>query len=244
MSRNYRTNIVVALAFWLIFVFIIPNLSFIIGENIHKLQSGVDFEKEWMNEYWVTQKKWTDKYDKDGVNKVGGNSYLAEGYRTAAVYEMNQGRGKIYKKRMLNAAKQIDTINKLSFISPYSVLEISMENLLELGLNKFRNEMAQFEEHQNNIEQKLKMYDNKDETSMHLFYSWAYGDQGVVSGKSITPFTIKPYPEPNELVLTNYKKDSLGVRIHRTLIPIIMLFSLSLLMLTICVLRIIKLDVR
>ncbi len=246
MSRNYRSNIVVALSFWLLFVFIIPQFPYILADKIYKLQSQKDFQSEVRKKRWDTFDKWSEKYDdkKNGKYKVGGNMYLKEGYRSGAFYDMTQVTGKLYKKRLLNSVKQLEIINKILLISPYTILENSLSKILDLGLERFKGELSQFEEFQNNLRSKFKEIDSKDKKSLHLYYSLAYGDKEVLEDSGLTPFTAQPYPNPNELILTKYHKENLTKRINNSLLGISILLALNLLVLSISIFKISKFDVR
>jgi ABC-type transport system involved in multi-copper enzyme maturation permease subunit len=246
MSRNYRSNIVVALSFWLLFVFIIPQLPYILSNKIYKLQNLSEFRNEVQKQRWAVYDKWSKKYDnkKTGEYKVGGNAYLNEGYRSSAFYEMTEVAGKLYKKRLLDSVKQLEMINKILLISPYSILENSLCEILDLGVERFKNELNQFEEFQSNLRTKFKEIDSKDEKSLHLYYEGAFYDKEVVANKGLTPFTAQPYPNPNELVLTKYIKTNLVKRINKSMLGIMILFALNLIVLSISIFKITRFDVR
>ena len=245
-SKNNQTNIVVALAFWLLLVFIIPNISIIIGEKIQKLKSERQYEKEWRSTWRKVYSKWTEKYDdrEKGIHKVAGNSYLEEGYRAKAVYEMGNKVGRVYEKQLNESIRQLEVIQKISMVSPYSLLEISISRIAELGLPKLKSEMKQLKEFQNKVENKLKQYDKKDENSLHLFYDWSYSDRKAVDEDGLTPFTDMPYPEPSELILTNYKNKKIAVRIKRALPAVMILVVINIFIVIFAFLKIRKLDVR
>ena len=245
MSKDYRSNIVVALSFWLLFSFIIPQLPFLLADKIYKLQNQNEFVKEYQKKMWNKFDKWSKKYDdeKTGQFKVGGNGFLKEGYRSGAYYEMSQVKGKLYKKRILDSIRQINLINKILMISPYSILENSLCKIMELGVYKLDKEVSQFEEFQAEIEAKLKRIDSENPKSLHLFYNGAWSDRNVLTD-NLVPFSDKPYPNPNELILTKFSKDSLTNKINKSLINILILIVFNLVTLSVSILKIRQFDVR
>jgi len=246
MSRNIRNNIVVALSFWLLFIFIIPNIAVIVGETLYPLPSNKELGEQSMKISMDSWNQWTSKYDnhESGINKVGGNGFLAEGYRAAAVYERSVLRGKLKKETLLDSAKQIKLVESISQISPYSVISTIMESLLDIGLNRFHNELEQFAEKHSQIINKIKDFDNSDERSLHLFYIWAYSDLGAVADQNIVPFTDKPYPNPNELIVTDYEKEKLSDRIIKVLPGIGILLLLNFIIFSLCYIKSYRLDIR
>ncbi|PID28800.1 MAG: hypothetical protein CSB55_03355 [Candidatus Cloacimonadota bacterium] len=244
MSKNIRNNIVAALTFWLIFLIIIPNLSAVIGTKIYPLKPKKFYQDKAGSAYNEVFQGWQKKCEgkgKGGNNPVGGNGDLENGYRAQAVLESNTARTKVWEEERGEAVKQVIMTEKLSMISPYSVLEKIGEIIFDQGLYRYFRDKEQFKNRFDKIKQTLIAEDAKDEISYHLFYSWAASDDWM---NDYDTFTNKPYPKPEEFLMTSYRQESIANKLHKIYAYIILLLFYNIAMFAIDTLKIRKLDVR
>jgi ABC-type transport system involved in multi-copper enzyme maturation permease subunit len=244
MSRNIRSNIVVALTIWLIFLIIIPNLATIVGTQVYPLKSSGYYHSIGANAYNEVFNDWAEKCEGKGnseYNPVRGNGDLESGFRAQAVWESESAWAKVDDESRMEAIKQVKLTENLAMISPYSVLEKIGEIILDQGLYRYNRELIQFSDRFEKIKQTLIEEDAKDPKSIHLFYSWAAGDDWR---DDIDTFTHEPYPNPQDFILTNYTQDSLSNKFHQISMYLAILLGFNLLMFAINTIKIRKFDIR
>ncbi len=225
LLKNERSGIIIALSLWLLFIIIIPNLTWIFGKKTNPIPSFIEVtnlkDQAWSEEFQI----WSDKYDDNATmtNKVSGNSYLGEGYRSGAVQASDEKIAEVIKDTNKQYISQLEKLEKLSFLSPYSQLSKMYQNIVLQGLLRLNREMNAFSEHRNHVENILKEIDSNDENSLHLWYSWASQD-----GNNNQPFSSQPYTDKQHVILTSFPPISLTERLLTItpLLSIILLINL------------------
>lgn len=241
LLRNERNGIIMALTCWLLIIVIIPNLAWIIGKSIHTVPTMTDYyqkgQETWNKEYV----SWSEKYDNRETmkNKVGGNGYLEEGYRSGAVQASDEKKSETLKEIGKQHLAQIEFLERLSFISPYSQLDKIYQIIVEQGLSRLKIEMQSLALHRTTVEGTLKEIDAGDEDSLHLWYSWAGHD-----GNNNIPFSQKPYTAKDDFILTKHLNITNANKVNQAMPIIIIMLIINCLGVIITLLKLKKYDVR
>lgn len=242
LLKNERNGIIMALTSWLLIIVIIPNLIWIIGKEFYKVPSNSEIDAQaslaWNKEYGL----WCSKYDNPETmqNKVAGNAYLEEGYRSGAVQASEEKMSQVHTEIGKQHLAQIEFLENLSLISPYSQLDKLFQLLVEQGLSTLKVEIKSLAQHRSKIEETLKALDAGDEKSLHLWYSWAGHD----SSNNNLPFTTKPYPDKDNFILTKYLQITDRDKLKQTSPIVIIMLVMNCLALTITLFRLKRYDVR
>ena len=242
MKKNIQSSIVTTLAFWLLFVIIIPKTALVIGEKITPIKNQTEYQMIESSAWEEEIKTWEDRYDNlpDG-NHVGGNGHLEDGLRGQAYYASLEAYRKKYNERNNDYRRQIETVEMISSISPYFLFGKINETLLDLGLYRYNNILKQLEEKRNSIEKVMKEVDSKDQKSYHSFYGRAYIDSRNV--KDVDIFTTKAYPDKNQLVF-KYNPEKFGSKLSKIIYQLFPLIMLNLIIIIMSFLKINKYDIR
>lgn len=242
LLKNERNGIILALTCWLLIIVIIPNLTWIVGKGFYKVPSNSEMDSQaslaWNEEFNL----WCSKYDNPETmeNKVGGDGYLAEGYRSGAVQASDEKMSQVQTEIGKQHLAQIEFLEKLSCISPYSQLDKLFQLLVEQGLTTLKVEMKSLVQHRNKIEETLKSLDAGDEESLHLWYSWA-GDDGSYG---LNPFTTKPYTDKDNFILTKHLEIPNRDKLKQTTPIVIIMLLMNCLIVIITLFKLKRYDVR
>lgn len=240
MSKNYLTNVVIALTFWLIFIIIIPQLASIVGKRLVPLKSNTEMMNEKGEAYRNLANKYADLYG----TKYQGNGNLKDGIRARCFDNLDIVKASIDEKHRKQYLRQISTIQKLSMLSPYSIFKYMNEILFDKNLYRLTKDIEHLNQIQLDIKKQLVSEDKKDHTSLHLCYNEAEGDKYAILSQGLTPFSSKPFPSPEKLVASSYNEDSFSTKLKQISFPLIMLFFIDLFILIIITLKFKKFDIR
>jgi ABC-type transport system involved in multi-copper enzyme maturation permease subunit len=240
MSKNYRSNIVMVIFIWLLFVIIIPQSANIFGKIISPLKTsieyGSDYSTQWNNEFT----EWQDKYEE----KVGGNGSLEDGLRAAAVYAADEKANSESLKEINDNLKQIKTINMIANISPFGQLEKIGEIIFDQGFYLLNHQHKTIERKMTEIKNLMIEQDSKDSNSLHLFYSWANSDKYATIDQGIYPFSNQVFEQPELLLITEIETDSILAKTLKILLKLLPIIILNLIFIVANILKINKLDIR
>lgn len=250
LSKNNRAAIIVALSFWLLFIIIIPKTAVVLADKIVPLNSVAENNRLLYEAYNKEYESWWKKYDNvinplTGVseNHVGGNTYLKDGLRAKA-YQLSDEKKSQKKVEILKKhAKQYETYDLIASISPYYLLGKINEIILDLGYFRQQRAEKQFALRQAAVVKALKAADQTDKASLHLFYSYARWDKNVVEDEGLTPFSQKPLPDKN-LLTVEYQPAPFSDRFTAVLPWLAALIGLNLIVLSFCVFKTVKYDIR
>lgn len=226
MSRQYMSNIVLALSFWLIFIIIIPQLASIVGKKVYPLPSNTEMD----NKIWEASRKvqvyYAEKYSFD----YNGNGTLEKGIRSKGFDASDEARAKQSTENRKMYIRQIEVIQQLSFLSPYSIFKYIADVLFDKNLYRMERQIEQLEKRRSAVKQEIIEEDKKDPKSMHLCYAYAEGDKYAVMDRGLTPFTNNPYPHPEKLIITEYEEESLLVKLQKVFVFVLSIIIIDVLM--------------
>lgn len=227
MSKNIQSNIVIALTIWVLFLVIIPYASGILGVYFSPLKTNQEYQEE-LREAWTKElNQWREKYDdeENRIYKVSGTKYLHEGYRARAIYAAEERKSEVKLRQFSEMERQYQLIERIRFLSPYTLLEKIYEILLDKGYYRFQREFQQFRNRHAEIVDTLKEEDQKNERSFHMFYSWAYGEHFALRGTGEFIFSPEPYPDGDELVYSEYITEHWRGKLIKVL-PLLLILAL------------------
>ncbi|MBP7563968.1 MAG: ABC transporter permease subunit [Candidatus Cloacimonetes bacterium] len=210
LSRHHMSNIVIALSFWLIFIIIIPQLASIVGKKISPIASHKEMNQRIQDAASKVHKEYYKKYTFD----FGGNGTLEKGIRSKGFDAADAARAKQAGLNREIYFKQIETIEKISFLSPYSIFKHVTEIIFDKNFYRMKKDIDHLQIIQQAIKDEILEEDKKDPASMHLCYAYAEGDKYAVMNRGVTPFSDKPYPHPEKLINTDFQEESLLVKLQ------------------------------
>lgn len=240
MSRQYMSNIVIALSFWLIFIIIIPQLASIIGKKIYPLPSNT----EMINKVWDASDKVGNYYSEKYSFDYNGNGTLEKGIRSKGFDAGDAARAKQSTENRKMYIRQIEVIQQLSFLSPYSIFKYIAEILFDKNLYRMQRQIDQLEERRYSVKQEIVEEDKKDPKSMHLCYAYAEGDKYAVMDRGVTPFSDNPYPHPEKLLITDYQEEGLWLKLQKVAAFILSMIIIDLMMIMMINIQFKKYDIR
>ncbi len=240
MSKNNRSNIVMVIFIWLLFVIIIPQSANIFGKIISPLKTSVEYSQDyysiWSNE-WT---EWVKKYD----SQVGGNGSLEDGLRAAAVYDVEEKANSASLKEISDNLKQIKTINMIANISPFGQLEKIGEIIFDQGFYLLNHQHNTIRRKMTEIKNLMIEQDRKDPNSLHLFYSWASTDKYATMHNGIYPFSNEVFAHTDLLLMTEIETDDNYKKLLMILVKLIPILILNLLFLSLNIFKLNRLDIR
>lgn len=240
MSKNYRSNIVMVIFIWLLFVVIIPQSANIFGKIISPLRTSAEYSREYQS---IWSREWNEWIEKHGA-KAGGNATLEDGLRATAVYNVEKEANKASLQEINDNLRQIKTINIIANISPFGQLERIGEIIFDHGFYLLNHQHNTIRRKISEIKNLMIEQDSKDPNSLNLFYSWASGDKFATMHKGIYPFSNEVFAHPELLLVTEIETDNVSlkaVKILKALIPILLL---NLIFFVLNIIKLNKLDIR
>jgi len=250
LSKNSRAAIIVALSFWLLFIIIIPKTAVVIADKIVPLNSVAENNRLMNEAYRKEYESWSSKYDNvinptSGIseNHVGGNGFLKDGIRAKANQSSDEKQSQMRIQILKKHAEQYETYDLIASISPYYLLGKINEIILDLGYFRQQRAEKQFAIRQAALVKALKAADLTDKTSLHQFYSYARWDKNVVEDQGLTPFSQQPLPDKN-LLTVEYQSAPFSDRFAAVLPWLAALVGLNLIVLSVCVYKTVKYDIR
>ena len=240
MAKNYRNAIVMVIFVWLLFVIIIPQSANIFGKLISPIKTTTEY-RQLKQDAWNTEiKTWTDKYNE----KVMGNGSLADGLRVKAVNASDEKRNLIEQQELAENKRQVKTIKLIASLSPFTQFEAISEIIFDKGFYLQRHLQETMKNTLFQVRNLMIAQDNRDETSLNLFYSGAVGDLGAVSHDGLTTFSKHKFEHPNLLFVTNIQTDDGLSKTLKIILRLLPILSLNLLLIVFSVLKLERLDIR
>jgi ABC-type transport system involved in multi-copper enzyme maturation permease subunit len=240
MAMNYRNTIVVIVFIWLLFVIIIPQSAGIIAKQLAPVKTNLEYRndvrKAWGDEWDI----WIEEYD----TKVAGNGNIYDHLREKSVYAADEKRALANEIEIDDNKRFVNAIQNISAISPFVQYERISEIVFDKGYYLLTHQIETMKYKISQIKGLMLEQDAKDETSIHLFYSWANADRYAVSNQGKYPFSIELFEQPDLLFETNIPTDDTAAKtilILKILLPILIL---NLIMLIVSVIRLERLDIR
>jgi len=205
------SNIVIALSFWLIFIIIIPQLASIVGKKVYPIPSDTELQERIQEAGRKVHEEYATKYTFD----FQGNGTLEKGIRSKGFDTADAARAKQAGLNREIYFKQIETIEKISYLSPYSIFKHITEIIYDKNFYRLKKDIDHLQQIQQAVKAEILEEDKKDPKSMHLCYAFAEGDKYAVMNRGVTPFSDKPYPHPEKLINTDFKEESIFVKLQR-----------------------------
>ena len=240
MSRNYRSAIVMIVFIWLLFVIIIPQSANIIAKQIAPTKPSIEYSQQKrsaFNEEWA---KWIADYG----NSVGGNGSLEDGWRAKAVYASDEISSQINQIEIDDSKRQTLLIQNISSLSPFTQFERISEVLFDKGFYLLEHQQETTKTTINQIRNIVTDQDNKDENSLHLFYSWAENDNSWNDGSRTPPFSTQLFEQPDLLFVSEIKTDDTLTKVVKILLGLLPIWILNLLLVAGSVIKLETLDIR
>ncbi len=245
MGKNYRNNIIITMTVWLLFIIIIPQGANILVKKLKPVKSQAEYAKEMNDAYRKVYSYWEAKgVNPGGYNFVDSNGNLTNGLRVKGFYASSEARSKLYNLQNEDFNKQVELIQTISSISPIGLMENMTDILIDLGYYHFKNSMKQFKQRFAEVKQELINQDKTDPLSLHFFYRDAEGDAAAVAHLNVTPFSMRPFANPERLIMLDYQTQTPGKKFRNMLPYLLMLILLNVIIWIMAYFKIIHFDVR
>ena len=247
MAKNYRSSIVIIVFFWLLLVVIIPQSANILGKQISEIKTSGEYintqNKIWLDEYNTLSQKVEET---ESVAIAQGN-YIFDAYYYHALpmVTADEKRNQAQLQELDDNRNQLQTIEKIAIISPFTQYEKISEILFDKGyyLMKFQEDTMK-----NTITQVRNLLieqDSKDERSFHMLYRGA----GNITfrgrpGQPEVAFSELIFDHPNLLFITNPPTDDAMKKTFKIILRLIPILTLNLMLVTGSVLKFERLDIR
>ena len=240
MVKNYRNAIVIVVFVWLLFVIIIPQSATIFGKLISPIKTSTEYaqmeRKAWIDEYIILSEQHNEK--------LQGNGNLYDGIRAAGVYACDEKGNMIDQKELEDYKKQLRSIEIISQLSPFAQFEKISEIIFDKGYYMLGCLMETMKNTQAQVRNMMIEQDSRDETSIHLLYSWAGGDRFAVIDQGFYPFSNQKFEQPNLLFVTDIPTDDTLNKTLKILYRLLPILLLNLLLIIGSVMKLERLDIR
>jgi len=239
MAKNYRNAVVVIVFVWLFFVILVPKSTDILAKQISPLKTTTEYaeerDKAWRDEYDI----WSEKYGRT----VTSNMFIEERLRGQAVYAADEKRSLASQKELQDSIRQAQTIRNIASISPFAQFEAISEIIFDKGFYMLAYLQDATKRSITQISNLMKEQDNRDETSLHQFYSWASSDGGALEqGKVI--FSSQVFEQPDLLFVSTIPTDDGLVKTLKILLRLLPILALNLVLVICSVVKLERLDIR
>jgi len=240
MAKNYRNAIVMVVFIWLLFVIIIPQSANIIGEQLSPTKTSIEYQQMRQEAWGMEWQKWSDEYGP----KVQGDGYLAEGFRASAVYAVEEKQAQAKQIEIDDSKRQTQTILSIASISPFTQFETISEIIFDKGFYLLNHLQETTKRTITQIANLMREQDSRDESSLHLYYSWAETDGEGVLPEGQTTFSTEVFDHPDLLFVTDIPTDEAMAKTMKILLRLLPILLLNVLLVTWCVVKLERLDIR
>jgi len=238
MAKNYRSAIVMVVFIWLLFVIIIPQSANIIGKQLSPLMTKLDYQEM---RHKAMAEEWSIWQEEHG-NSVSGNHLLSEGWRAKAVNARDERNNQGLLTELDDSLRQIRIIEAIASLSPFTQFERISEIVFDKGSYLFGYLQEATKRSINQIKNLLIEQDSRNETSLHLYYSWAESDGRWDPDNP--PFSNELFEHPDLLFVSEIPTDEGLVKVMKVLWRLLPILILNLLLVIFCVVKLERLDIR
>ena len=238
MMRNYRNAIVTVIFIWLLVVIIIPQSANIFGELISPIRTNSEYAQMQQDAWDREMNRQIEMYGR----RAETNLDVTDGIRPRAIYSADEQRVLVRQKRLTDQDRQWRTIRNISLLSPLTQFEEIAEIIFDTGSYMYIAMQQTMRNLQTHVRNLVITQDSRDNTSYHLFYSWAGGMGRVQDGR--TEFSVDRFEHPDLLFVTNIPTDDVMGKAIKILLRLLPILILNLVLIVGSVVRLEKLDIR
>ena len=238
MAKNYRNAIVMIVFIWLLFVIIIPQSANIFGKMISPIKTSTEYSQLRSNAFSAEWNKWVE----DHTQSVGGNQFLQDGLRAKAVYAADEKMNIVELQELDDNTRQLKAIENIALLSPFTQFEKITEVIFNKGSYLVEHQQITLKNTISQVRNLMLEQDSRDETSLHLYYSWAAFDVGGLYDG--TTFSNQRFEHPNLLFVTNTPTDDILNKTMKIILRLLPILLLNLLLIMGSVVKLERLDIR
>jgi ABC-type transport system involved in multi-copper enzyme maturation permease subunit len=189
LVHNPAVAMVIIMIGWVFFVFAVPGLARLIGEQSVEIKSNFEIQQEIVAAYVSVDeeipadwKVWQGRpFDESVPNRAE--------WRRRTFSAML----KVIDESLQKNINQAEVVNWLSIASPVGLLDSAFQELNGTGVHGFKQLLAAARQYKNQLYSFAKEVDSKDKDSPHIFYPYSSGDRGVISTKPVNVNSVPRY---------------------------------------------------
>jgi len=239
MLKNYRNAIVIIVFLWLFFVIIIPQSANILAKQIAPTKTNAEYSNMQSHAWGAEWAVWNEQYNRE----VGNNAYLEDGLRAKAVYACGEKVSQIVQMEIDDSVRQTQVVQNIASISPFIQFERISEIVFERGFYLLGHHQDTAKRLIGQIKNLMIEQDSRDETSLHLMYSWAEGDRNAIGG-GLVPFSAQTFDHPDLLFVTEIPTDDALAKTMKIMMRLLPILVINIVLVVWCVVKLERLDIR